>query len=115
MSRLGVRTRFEPSRLLHHRFWIVAVLFFGIGDLATTGIGLGFDGITEVGPLAAPLIAQYGFAALVVLKLAVFTGCYVCWRYMPRPQSVGIPLGLALLGVWVTGWNIQIVLFAVLT
>lgn len=114
MHRWGVSAPIEASRIAHLRVWVVAVLFFGIGDVATTTIGLGFESIEEVGILTAPLIDQYGLGAMVVLKVAVFAACFAFWRYMPRPQRVGIPLGLAILGVWVTGWNMQMVLTAVI-
>ena len=85
--------------------WIVAVLGFGVGDVLTTGVGLSLGGIEEGGPLVAALLDRYGIASLVGLKLAWFGLSYAVWIVVPVPDRIGIPLGLAALGVAVTAWN----------
>lgn len=89
-----------------HVLWAVAILFFGIGDLVTTIVGLRFDQLIEVGPLTAPVIEQYGLVAMVSLKTVAFACCTVLWWYTPRPYNVGVSLGLAVFGVIVTLWNL---------
>ena len=89
--------------------WFLAVGFFGIGDLVTTAIGLRLDGIIEAGPLVGPLIGQYGIGSLFVLKLLALTVSYGIWQLVPAPHRVGVPLGLAVLGMVVTGWNAVVV------
>jgi len=85
--------------------WIASLLFFGIGDLLTTGIGLELLGVAEGNHLIAALVERHGFAALALVKLLVLGGCYALWRWLPRAHRSGVPLGLATLGVLVTGWN----------
>lgn len=98
----------EPS------LWVVSVWFFGVGDLVTTVVGLQVAGATEVGPV----LSQFGrpgiYVAMVALKVAMFGFCYLLWRFVPEPHCKGAPLGLALLGVTVTAWNLVVVSLAVL-
>lgn len=103
--------RDEPLQL-DSELWVVAVVFFGIGDLATTSIGLNIAGVVEVGPVVASLTQQHGVGAVVVLKLALFCAGYLAWKSTPRPQRVGVPLGLSLLGLVVTAWNVRVLMIA---
>lgn len=91
------------------QLWVVGILFFGIGDILTTGVGLSLEGIREVGPITGSLVGQYGRGVMVPMKLLTFGGCYLLWRFLPEPHRLGVPLGLALLGVWVTTWNLMVV------
>ncbi|QSG16033.1 hypothetical protein [Halapricum desulfuricans] len=92
--------------------WVTAILFYGVGDVVTTSIGVGMEGLTETGPLLAFLIEQYDldlvatFVAAVGVKAAFLGGCYAVWMRLPRPQCVSVPLGLALVGIPVTAWNL---------
>jgi len=90
------------------RVWIVVMLFFGVTDTVTTVIGHGMRGISEAGPLTALFIQQYGLGAIVVLKAVVLVGGYLLWTVSPHPGRVGVPLGLSLVGVSATGWNLYI-------
>lgn len=92
--------------------WILAVVFFGIGDLLTTNIGLVNGWAAEVSPLGAFFVSEFGLSALVPLKFGVFVLCLGLWKLVPRPQAVGVPLGLATLGVLVTTWNTAVLLVA---
>lgn len=89
--------------------WVTAVLFFGVGDVATTGIGLSVDGVAEGNPVVAPLVDSYGLAAVVGLKLLTFGVCYALWRLVSHPSRVGVPIGLSLLGGAATWWNLFVV------
>jgi len=89
--------------------WLLALVFFVGGDLLTTGVGLFTGGVAEVGPVVAPLIEAYGLAAMVPLKLLAVGVCYLLWRVTPAPHAVGVPLGLAVFGVLVTGWNVGVI------
>mgnify|MGYP006275828315 FL=1 len=89
--------------------WLLAVGFFGVGDLVTTAVGLRLSGVVEAGPLVGPLIDRYGVGSLFVLKSLALAGSYGVWRVVPAPHRIGVPLGLAVLGVAVTGWNTVIV------
>lgn len=94
--------------------WVVAVAFFGIGDLATTWAGLHFEQVAEVGPVVDDVILAYGTVAMVGLKLFVFAVGYALWRIVPAPHRAGVPLGLAVLGVLVTFWNVGILAVVIL-
>lgn len=102
------RRRFD-----HRQLWIVGILFFGVGDLVTTSVGIGVAGVVEGNPVAEPLIRQYGVGALAGLKALTFAGCYLVWRLTVRPYNTGIPLGLAVLGVSVTAWNLFVLGYVV--
>lgn len=93
--------------------WAAGILFFGVGDLLTTAVGLQVGGVTERNVVPAFLIGQYGLGAMFGLKLLAFGGCYALWRVVRRPHRLGVPLGLALLGIVVTLWNLGILLVAV--
>lgn len=99
---------------LSPHIWAIAIVFYGIGDLVTTLVGLPLEPTAEVGPLAASLYEQYGPGSMVVLKAGVFVGAYLLWRLVPSPQRIGVPLGLSALGVLVTIWNSSII-YAVYT
>lgn len=104
------------SRLQRHQpeLWVLTVAFYGVGDIVTTVIGIGLSGVVEVGPLAGPLLAEYGVGGLLVLKSLAIAGGYGVWQLLPAPHCAGVPLGLAIVGVVVTGWNTLIVSTTVL-
>ena len=91
--------------------WVIALFFFGLADVATTGVGVASVGVTEFSPTVGPFLDQYGLGAMVFLKVLVFAGAYTLWRVVPRPERLGVPLGLAMLGVFVTGWNLSVLVF----
>ena len=93
--------------------WAVAVAFFGVGDLVTTLVGYSVTGVTELSPVIKILLERHALLALTGLKAVVFVGFFAVWKYVSWPYSVGVPLGLALLGVAVTIWNTGIILVAV--
>lgn len=94
--------------------WVVTVLFFVLGDLLTTVVGLLRGGVAEVGPVVAPLIADHGLIVVVPTKLLAVAVCLALWRATPEPYAVGVPLGLAVFGVLVTGWNAGVILASTL-
>lgn len=85
--------------------WLVAFGFYGLGDLLTTTIGLASGRGAEAGPLAAGLVAGYGLAGLLGLKVATLIGFYGLWWVVRTPGRVAVPLALAVVGVGVTIWN----------
>lgn len=94
------------------QLWVFALAFYGAGDLVTTLVGLHVGRATETGVVASALVEGYGVAALVPLKAGSFLLFYLLWRAVPRPHAVGVPLGLAALGVVLTAWN-GLVLFGI--
>jgi len=98
-------TRVHP-RLL----WGLAVAGFVVGDAVTTLAGLSIAGVVETGPVVGPLLRQHGLGVIPLVKLATVAAGYVAWRLAPSPHAAGIPLGLALVGVAATGWNVFVLL-----
>lgn len=101
-----------PQRASHLHAWLVAVLFFGVGDVVTTGVGVELFAVAEQNPVPAMVLQRYGVPGVVGLKLLVIACFGLLWRAFPRPYCAGIPLGLAVIGLAVTAWNL-LVLFAV--
>ncbi len=89
--------------------WLLAIVFFGVGDIATTMLGLSYHPVAEAGPIVEIFIHKYGLSAIIFLKIAAFVIAYLMWRAAPDPHNTGVPLGLSTLGVLVTGWNIIII------
>ncbi|MFW6435745.1 MAG: hypothetical protein ACOCY1_05120 [Halovenus sp.] len=94
--------------------WVTAVLCFGIGDLVTTSIGIQASHVTETGTLQKPLLQQFGPVSVPGLKLVVFAGFFACWRLLPRPHSLCVPLALTTVGALVTVWNVIVILGPIL-
>lgn len=113
MSPRSVSTPIGRSEVSHLILWAVAVLFFGVGDVVTTSVGLGIEGLFELGPVTSVFVERYGLGGMVASKALIFGGCFLCWRVVQRPYRVGVPLGLALLGVSVTGWNLYLLALVV--
>ena len=108
----------RPGELLHGgtrtTLWWVTLLFFCVGDVVTTHVGLSIHGVVEMGPLVAPVLREHGVAAMVVLKGTTVGLFYVAAQAIPEPHAVGVPLGLAIVGVLVTGWNLVVICLGVL-
>lgn len=96
------------------RLWLLALVLFGLGDLATTSAGLGV-GAVEINPLPRQLIGRHGLSGMVALKLLTLGGCLALWSVVPRPHRVGIPIGLSLLGALVNTWNVTVLVIALLS
>ncbi len=86
---------------------------FGVGDLVTTLIGYSITGVTDL-PRGQTTAGGARGAGADRPERTVFVGFFAVWKYVSRPYSIGVPLGLALLGVAVTAWNTGIILTAVL-
>lgn len=113
MERADSPTVVEQLRFAEVRLWLAAIALFGVGDLLTTAVGIGLDGVQEAGPLTALVIDRYGLASMVALKTGVLGGFYLLWKRAPRKYRVGVPLGLALLGGLVVCWNFVVGLVAI--
>lgn len=93
----------------HVQLWLAAALAFVVVDVAATAAGFGLGVVLGAGPVASPLLETYGPRALVGAKLGVLVGCYALWRGLPRPYRTAGPVGLALLGLVLAGWRLQVV------
>jgi hypothetical protein len=97
--------------LLDHQraVWVVAVLAYGVGDLATTTVGLSLGRVAEAGPLATRVLARWGWPGLVGLKTVVLAAFFALWYAVRTPGRVAVPLALAVVGVGVTLWNLVVI------
>lgn len=92
-------------------WWGTALVFYGLGDLFTTLIGLHTGTVVEASPVGIVLVTQFGPWVMVPLKLGLFAGFSLLWYVIPRPHNVGVPLALATIGVLVTTWNAFVLVF----
>lgn len=89
--------------------WIVALLFYAVGDTLTTLVGLRIGGVAEIGPIAGPAMAAFGAAGLVAIKIFIFGAIGLVWHFLETPGRLALPLGLAVVGVAVTAWNMAVI------
>ena len=90
--------------------WVAMLVFFVGGDLLTTAVGLTNGGVAEVGPVVGPIMNELGLYVMLPLKAVAIGACYAIWRVVPAPYDIGVPLGLAVFGVLVTGWNVGVLI-----
>lgn len=84
----------SPGSKTAHILWIVGIVAI-VGDLVTTIYGLQI-GLSERNPFVASVLAQYGLAGLVGLKLLVVVWITVIWRVLSRRYAIAAMAGLAL-------------------
>lgn len=90
--------------------WVIAVLFYGISDTATTLVGLRAEGAREAGPVAMAVMGYAGVPGFLALKVAFVSACFLVWAVVETPGRVAIPLALAVTGVGITLWNFRVLL-----
>lgn len=96
-------------RLESALLWGLALLSFGLGDLATSLVGISLGMAREASPIIAPLVADFGLPVLVLAKGSMLALSYLGWSVTPTPYDSAIPLGLVAIGVPVTVWNTYII------
>lgn len=103
------RTRFGrlEDRLVALTPWLwgLAILTYGLTDIFTTYLGLATGVAVEASPVASAVFGDDQFAFIYLAKFSIFGLFYLLWRETPRPYNVGIPLGLGILGAFITIWN----------
>lgn len=103
-------------RLLDARvrwLWLLAAVLYLCGDILTTLVGLEQTPLREVSPLPRSLLDRFGVDWLVGVKLLTFGGFFTIWYSLPRPVSVGVPLGLVIAGGGATLWNTVLLVLVV--
>ncbi|WP_436923759.1 hypothetical protein [Halosimplex amylolyticum] len=93
--------------------WAVALIAFGIFDVVLTTAAVGTGVAAEAHPLIREGIQRFGLVVLPVWKGILIASFYALYRATPRPYDVGVPLGLAIVGVAVGIWNVAVVVFAI--
>ena len=89
--------------------WLLAVACYGVGDVALTAYFIETAGAIEQHPIAAAAIAELGLWGLVVLKALALAAAYAVYRRLPNPYASSLPVGLLVLGMFLTGWNMAVV------
>lgn len=90
--------------------WFLAFLFYGVGDTATTLLGLRATGIEEAGPVALFAMNVAGEAGFLLLKLGFLATCFAAWWILETKGRIAIPLALIVAGAAVTSWNVLMLL-----
>lgn len=90
--------------------WAQALLWFGIGDLATSIVGIQTSLARESVPFVATLIGEYGLVAVIPVKVLGFAIAITGWKLTPEPYAIAIPISLAIVGLSLTGWNAYVIL-----
>lgn len=93
--------------------WSGAVLTFGIGDLATTYIGLQIDGIYEMSPTATMMLQSGGYSNLIIAKSFALIILIAVYKTVDEDWMVVVPISLILFGVFITLWNLRIIINAI--
>jgi hypothetical protein len=86
--------------------WWLSVMFYGIGDLITTGATALAIPVAEGGPLTRWVLETGGLTGLGLLKVCVLGFSYLFWRLVGHPHNVGIPVALSVIGIGFTTWNL---------
>lgn len=93
----------------HRMLWGFMAVFFVVGDLGTTGLGYVIPGVAEFNPSMAAVIDIHGLVGMISLKVAAVFCAVVVYRLLPRPHKGAIPLGMLVVGVGVTIWNLLVI------
>lgn len=96
-------------RSVERALWVLALLFYGFGDLVSTLVGL-WLGATEGNPLPAMLVEVVPGAlgpavALTAWKAVVMAGFVMLARQLRPAHRLAVSGTLAALGLVVVAWN----------
>lgn len=105
-------TEARPHRGIQRPLWFGAVVFYGLGDTVTTLLGVRADTVSEAGPIAGAALAAHGPLGFLGVKVALFLVLAGFWHWLETPGRVAIPLGLVVVGVLVTVWNLAVLMVA---
>lgn len=97
-------------RTHHPSLWGGAILCYGVGDTATTLLGVTSGRVVEAGPISSVALSIGGVPGFLLLKVGFLLCCYLLWSVMDTPGRIGIPLALLVTGLVVTIWNLLIIL-----
>lgn len=88
--------------------WLFAVALFGVGDLATTTIGVNRAGLEERNPVLRRLLGpEPSLAGLGLVKIALFGIAYGGYLSLgDNPYRLLVPAGIAVVGFVVTVGNV---------
>jgi len=93
---------------VHSTLWALAVLLFGIADVVSTVYLLATSALVEGNPVLATAIDAAGIWILVPVKILGLGAFYGLYRVTPRKWRSGVPIGLVLVGGFVSVWNLHL-------
>lgn len=116
-ARLPIIGPMPPS---HYWLWILALLTWGVGDLATTIVAIETGAGYETVALWAILFAELGplgYVANAIGKLLILGAIGAVYRRFPafggldrNPFRAALPATVAAVGLWLTVTNAQVIL-----
>lgn len=87
--------------------WLFVFFFWGIGDIATTFIGIEFLGLTESNPYMLQIHNSLGYIGMISLKIIVGMSMVYLTNLIPeRKYRIRIAEGVSLIGIIVVINNI---------
>lgn len=87
--------------------WLTAIGLFVVGDIATTAYGLQV-GAVESNPTVSALYGRPGVVEMLVAKAVVVGFVLSGVRLLVEEYRLYPPVTLALLGLLIVGWNLNI-------
>lgn len=102
----------DPPANAERWLWVVAILTYGVGDTATTLVGLETGSVAEAGPVAGNLVGAYGAPGFLLLKLGTLALFFAAWYVLRSPSRTAVPLAVAVAGTIITAWNLFVLLSA---
>ena len=92
------------SDLLVLAVWILVFLVYGLGDLLSTYIGIGWYDAREQNPVAQALLDVGGFRSLVVIKMGVLVAMFLAGVMLEGVFDGGI----LFVGTVVLAWGLYV-------
>jgi len=93
--------------------WVIAILLYGVADVAITRYALWTGTAVEENILMRHLINTEGFVSVVLGKVLLFAFLYLFYRVTRRWQqnfALIFPLVLSVLGAGIFVWNLWILI-----
>ncbi|MFO7834812.1 MAG: hypothetical protein R6V31_12400 [Halohasta sp.] len=89
------------------RWWLVAVLLYGVGDYVTTVVAVRRREVVEANPAVIALLSESpGPVGFALLKAGALVVCFLGFLSISTsPIAVGVPIGISALGAVVTASN----------
>lgn len=92
-------------------FWVSGILLFGLGDFSTTVLGLYTKSLTEVNLIPNIIYNMLGVFGLLLIKIITLFVFYLFWKMSPKKYRIGIPIGITIVGIVITTWNLYLLFY----
>lgn len=88
--------------------WILAIFTYGFLDIYLTFTGF-YLGINEYNFIPLLILNSTGIIGLFLWKWIVIFGFYKLYQIIPNNYNIGIPIGLFIVGITFSFWNIFVI------